>query len=113
ADEVLHFNGGLFADAEVITLTADEMRKLIEVNTLDWSNVEPSVFGTLFERILDPDKRSQIGAHYTGRADIETLLQPVVMQPLRREWDAVRAQCEELWPKIQKTGRDEHRKATT
>src|SRR5207244_208285 len=62
--------------------------------------------------ILDPDKRSQIGAHYTGRADIETLLQPVIMQPLRREWEAVRAECEELWPKIQTTGRDVHRKAT-
>ncbi len=85
-------------------LTPDEIRKLAVVNTLDWSNVEPSIFGTLFERILDPDKRSQIGAHYTSRDDIETLLQPVVMQPLRREWDAVQAECEELWPKVQKTG---------
>ncbi|MCI0334481.1 MAG: class I SAM-dependent DNA methyltransferase [Planctomycetes bacterium] len=112
ADEVLHFNGGLFADAAVIELRPAEIRNLVDVNALDWSDVEPSIFGTLFERMLDPDKRSQIGAHYTSRADIETLLQPVVMQPLRREWDAVKAECDALWPKIKKVGRDVHRKPT-
>jgi len=107
ADDVLHFNGGLFADAKVYDLTLKEIDTLKFVNELDWSSVEPSVFGTLFERILDPDKRSQIGAHYTGRADIETLLQPVVMQPLRREWDAVKAECDALWVKVQETSRKE------
>ena len=93
-EDVLHFNGGLFADAEVIDLLPDEIQKVSDANIPDWSNVEPSVFGTLFERTLDPNKRSQIGAHYTSRADIETLLEPVVMQPLRREWADVKAQCE-------------------
>ena len=51
----------------------------------------PSIFGTLFERGLDPAKRSQLGAHYTSREDIETLVEPVVMAPLRREWDEARA----------------------
>lgn len=105
ADDVLHFNGGLFADAEVIDLRIDEIEKLAQVNALDWSNVEPSVFGTLFERILDPAKRSQIGAHYTSREDILTLLEPVMMQPLRREWDEVKAKCEALVPKIQAESR--------
>ncbi|MEX2287034.1 MAG: type IIL restriction-modification enzyme MmeI [Planctomycetaceae bacterium] len=71
ADEILHFNGGLFADANVIDVTLDEIETLNFVAGLDWSSVEPSVFGTLFERILDPNKRSQIGAHYTSRTDIE------------------------------------------
>jgi len=52
--------------------------------------VEPAIFGALFERGLDPDKRSQIGAHFTSREDIETLVEPVVMQLLRREWDEYR-----------------------
>jgi hypothetical protein len=107
ADEVLHFDGGLFADAEAIELRADEIRRLVDVAALDWSDVEPSNFGTLFERMLDPDKRSQIGAHYTSRADIETLLEPVVMQPLRREWDDCKAQCEKLWVKVQEAARKE------
>jgi hypothetical protein len=58
--------------------------------------LEPSIFGTLFERTLDPEKRSQIGAHFTSRDDIVTLLEPVVMQPLRREWAEVKAKCEKL-----------------
>jgi hypothetical protein len=105
ADEVLHFDGGLFADAEVIELKPEEIRNLIDANGQDWSSVEPSIFGTLFERTLDPDKRSQIGAHYTSRADIETLLQPVMMQPLRREWEALKAECDQLWAKVKTTAR--------
>jgi type II restriction/modification system DNA methylase subunit YeeA len=58
--------------------------------------VDPSIFGTLFERGLDPAKRSQLGAHYTSRADIETLVEPVVMQPLRRAWDETRQTVERL-----------------
>ncbi|HEX5444269.1 MAG TPA: DNA methyltransferase, partial [Pirellulales bacterium] len=100
ADTILHFNGGLFADAEVIELRPNEIKELILVNEYDWGSVEPSIFGTLFERTLDPAKRSQIGAHYTSRADILTLLEPVVMTPLRREWAEVKAKCDALWEKI-------------
>ncbi|MCH7726670.1 MAG: class I SAM-dependent DNA methyltransferase [Planctomycetes bacterium] len=96
ADEILHFNGGLFADADVIELRRDEIEELIRISGHDWEDVEPSVFGTLFERTLDPAKRSQIGAHYTSRDDILTLLEPVVMTPLRREWEEVKAKCEKL-----------------
>ncbi|HEV3138433.1 MAG TPA: type IIL restriction-modification enzyme MmeI [Pirellulales bacterium] len=92
-----YFNGGLFADDEVFDLSIVEIEELIAVNAYDWSSVEPSIFGTLFERTLDPDKRAQIGAHYTSREDIVTLLEPVVMTPLRREWAVVRAKCDKLW----------------
>jgi type II restriction/modification system DNA methylase subunit YeeA len=100
ADEILYFNGGLFADSEVIDLQLREIEKLNVVCQFDWSDVEPSIFGTLFERTLDPAKRSQIGAHYTSREDILTLLEPVMMAPLRREWEAVKAKCEKYIAKI-------------
>jgi hypothetical protein len=90
ADEIRRFNGSLFAEAGIVELTAGEIAMLDAVAGSDWSEVEPSIFGTLFERGLDPDKRSQIGAHYTSREDIETLVEPVVMAPLRREWDEAR-----------------------
>jgi len=64
---------------------------LNEVAKLDWSSVEPAIFGTLFERSLDPDKRAQLGAHYTSRSDILLIVEPVLMQPYRREWEAVQA----------------------
>jgi type II restriction/modification system DNA methylase subunit YeeA len=96
ADKIMHFNGNLFADAAVLDMEPEEIEKIARVSTLDWSAVDPSIFGTLFERGLDPDKRSQLGAHYTSRADIEVLVEPVVMQPLRREWEEIRRIADNL-----------------
>ncbi|MGV3722090.1 MAG: class I SAM-dependent DNA methyltransferase [Actinomycetota bacterium] len=90
-EPIRYFNGSLFDGTPVLDLTAEEISAVHRASLLDWSAVDPSIFGTLFERGLDPAKRSQLGAHYTSREDIETLVDPVVMQPLRREWDTVRA----------------------
>ena len=84
-------NGGLFAVVDPLPLGQAELTELAEAATLDWSSVEPAIFGTLFERSLDPSSRAQLGAHYTGRADIERVVDPVVMVPLRRRWAEVRA----------------------
>ncbi len=100
-EPIPYFNGGLFDDSDVIEFRTDEVESVIRLNDFDWSDVEPSIFGTLFERTLDPDKRSQIGAHYTSREDILTLLEPVVMAPIRRRWDEVKAECDKIWSKRQ------------
>ena len=96
ADEVRRFNGNLFEDAEAIPLEPPEIRTLHDAALLDWEAVDPSIFGTLFERGLDPTKRSELGAHYTSRADIEFLVEPVVLKPLRREWDGVKDKAGKL-----------------
>ena len=89
-------NGDLFTDRDVPDdLTTQEVRALQQLDALNWAEVEPAIFGTLFERILAPGARTALGAHYTSRADIETLVKPVLMAPLRREWDAVREAAEE------------------
>ena len=90
------FNGGLFDDAEVIPCTAEELRAMHDAALLDWSRVEPAILGTLFERGLDPDKRGQLGAHYTDHEKILMVVEPVVMEPLRREFAAMQARVEEL-----------------
>ncbi len=95
-EPIRRFNGGLFAEPEALELTPPELDALHEAAHLDWSAVDPSIFGSLFERGMDPAKRSQLGAHYTSRADIETLVEPVVLAPLRREWAEVRRVCENL-----------------
>ena len=87
ADRVSHFNGDLFSFVDTVLLSGVALLKLNEAAQKDWRNIEPSIFGTLFERALDASKRSQLGAHYTGAADIELVVEPVVMDPLRREWD--------------------------
>lgn len=107
ADSIAHFNGGLFADADVIELRNQEIDQLISLGRYDWSDVEPSIFGTLFERTLDPDKRAQIGAHYTSRQDILTLVEPVLMTPLLREWGDIKHRCDALWPSIQQAAKSQ------
>src|SRR5439155_21847811 len=76
-EDIPHFNGGLFADSDTVDLTRDELNELKDAALCDWSSVEPTIFGTLFERTLDPSKRAQIGAHFTSREDIETVLHAV------------------------------------
>ncbi len=96
ADDIAHFNGGLFADATVLGLVADDLATLARAAALDWASIEPAIFGTLFERSLDPAKRSQLGAHYTSRDDILLIVEPVLMAPLRRRWAAVQEEAREL-----------------
>ncbi|HET7665856.1 MAG TPA: DNA methyltransferase, partial [Mycobacterium sp.] len=91
-----HFNGGLFRDVDAIELTPAEIDELDAASRLDWSQVEPAIFGTLFERSLDPVARSQYGIHYTGRDDIERVVEPVVLAPLRRRWEAVQTEIDDL-----------------
>jgi hypothetical protein len=97
---VPRFNGGLFERDAILPLTADEIQFLYEAAKLDWKDIEPAIFGTLFERFLDPAKRAQLGAHYTSRDDILLIVDPVVMAPLRREWASVRAQLDVLAPQF-------------
>jgi len=87
---VAWFNGGLFDDDGALPLDAADIALVQSAAALDWAEVDPSILGTLFERGLDPDKRSQLGAHYTAREMIELLIDPVVRRPLLAEWAKVR-----------------------
>ena len=89
--KIRHFNGHLFEESTVFELTAGEMRALGEAAEAEWQFIEPSIMGTLFERALEPEQRSQLGAHYTSESDIKTVIEPVLMAPLRREWAALKA----------------------
>lgn len=95
-ENVEWFNGGLFDDDAVLRLEPPDLKILLDACRLDWSAIEPSIFGTLFERGLDPSKRSQLGAHYTDPATIMKIIEPVISRPLLAEWDAVRTQLEDL-----------------
>jgi type II restriction/modification system DNA methylase subunit YeeA len=99
------FNGGLFDTSDVLPLTPAEIRVLLDVGRLDWSQIEPAIFGTLFERGLDPAQRTQLGAHYTSRDDIWRLVEPVVIRPLRREFVAIQTRVTELTRQRQESGR--------
>lgn len=93
---IAHFNGGLFSDPVVPPLESSEIAAIHVAAQLDWGAVDPSIFGTLFQRGLDPSTRAALGAEYTGRADIEDLVEPVLIAPLRREWEAIQSTIRNL-----------------
>jgi hypothetical protein len=82
ADDVPFFNGGLFMDDSIIELAAADLAIVTASASLDWSRVEPAIFGTLIERSFDPTKRSQLGAHYTSKEDILAIIEPVLVAHL-------------------------------
>jgi hypothetical protein len=113
-EDIPWFNGGLFDEAPALELTEGEIKTMLDAAGQDWGAVEPAIFGTLFERSLDPNKRAQIGAHYTSREDIMLIVEPVVMAPLRREWAAVQESVNALIEKRNKSkNRETKRKAET
>ncbi len=89
--KLLHFNGGLFADDTVLPINGLQLGLLKEAARQNWGNVEPAIFGTLLVRALDPVERHKLGAHFTPRAYVERLVLPAVIEPLRAEWENVRA----------------------
>lgn len=91
-EKVDWFNGGLFNDDIALPLDSDDLKLVLGAAELDWSDIDPSILGTLFERGLDPDKRSQLGAHYTDRDKIIMVVEPVIVRPLLAEW--VKTKCE-------------------
>jgi hypothetical protein len=96
ADDVPYFDGGLFMDDHACDLAIDDLTVLSRAGKLNWAGIEPAIFGTLFERILDPESRLGVGAKYTGVEDIERIIEPVLMQPLRRKWEVVRQQAGQI-----------------
>jgi hypothetical protein len=93
---ILHFNGGLFADQKALPLTRKQLELLHEASRSSWVDVEPAIFGTLLEGALDPKERHALGAHFTPRAYVERLVRPTIEEPLRAEWDVVRAHVLQL-----------------
>ena len=101
ADEVAWFNGGLFTEAHALPLELSDLKQLQALAALDWSAIDPTIAGTLFVRSLDPALRAQLGAEYTDSETIMRLVNPVVLDPLRAEWAAVKAQIQEHLDKAQ------------
>lgn len=89
-EEVAWFNGGLFDDDDAVPMEKEDIEQALKAARLDWAEIDPSIFGTLFERGLDPDKRSQLGAHYTDRDKIMLIVGPVIVEPLTHEWGATK-----------------------
>ncbi|MGJ0486789.1 MAG: class I SAM-dependent DNA methyltransferase [Methylomicrobium sp.] len=103
-DDIAWFNGGLFKTIAVPPLTGEDVSILYHAAAdLDWRAIDPTIFGTLFERGLDPNCRAQLGAHYTDVATINKLIEPLITRPLRAEWQVAKAEIGKLLTKSGKT----------
>lgn len=89
-DDIEWFNGGLFRQIDVPDLTSSDLETLRAASAdMDWRAIDPTIFGTLFERGLGK-KRASLGAHYTDTGTIAKLVDPLVREPLMAEWHETR-----------------------
>ncbi|WP_375205443.1 class I SAM-dependent DNA methyltransferase [Hyphococcus sp.] len=109
-EKIEWFNGGLFDDDLALPLDADDIELTLKAARLDWQDIDPSILGTLFERGLDPSKRSQLGAHYTDRDKIMMIVNPVIVDPLTAEWEATK---EKIAAQLAKEGKAKSASAAT
>ncbi|WP_333783833.1 class I SAM-dependent DNA methyltransferase [Rhizobium etli] len=85
-ERLLRFNGKLFKSATALPLTVDEIQLLRDASDADWCDLEPAIFGTLFEQALDASERRRLGAHYTPRAYVERVVNATIIEPLTQDW---------------------------
>lgn len=93
-EHVEWFNGGLFENDRSLALDRAQIGMVAEAARLDWSEIDPSILGTLFERGLDPGKRAQLGAHYTDRDKVMRIVEPVIVRPWLDEWEETKSGIE-------------------
>jgi len=104
-EDIAWFNGGLFEVIEPIPLEPSEAKALLAASNMNWSHIEPSIFGTMFERGLDPAMRSQLGANYTDPGTIGKIIDPVIVRPLTAEWEVAKAIIAEAMAKYAAGGK--------
>ena len=83
--EIAYFNGGLFKKIESIELDSYCLDLLQKASSYNWKNVNPSIFGALFESTMNEDERHAFGAHFTSEADILKIVNPTIIQPWKKK----------------------------
>jgi len=81
-----YVNGDLFAETLAFAAFNRDMRnRLLACTRFDWSRISPAVFGALFQAVMEPKERRQIGAHYTSERDILKVIGPLFLDRLHGE----------------------------
>ncbi|OFL77141.1 DNA methyltransferase [Corynebacterium sp. HMSC077B05] len=86
-----YVNGRLFsetADISVPTFTGKARQHLIELGTLNWKDINPDIFGSMFQAVVTPVQRSDMGQHYTSVPNILKTIEPLFLDELKEEFDA-------------------------
>jgi type II restriction/modification system DNA methylase subunit YeeA len=88
AEEFPYVNGGLFRDNIHSPIFSGKSRKiLLECGDLDWSEINPDIFGSMIQAVADPEERSDLGMHYTSVPNIKKLIEPLFLDELYEEYN--------------------------
>lgn len=92
-----YVNGSLFAEHLRTADFDQDMREiLIECCALDWGRISPAIFGALFQSVMMPELRRNLGAHYTTEQNILKVIGPLFLDELRVEFEKVKRQPKKL-----------------
>ncbi len=83
-----YVNGGLFRDKEPIPhFSAKSRNILLEIGTLDWSQINPDIFGSMIQAVVTPEHRGDMGMHYTSVPNIMKVIKPLFLDELQEEFE--------------------------
>ena len=83
--DIKYFNGGLFNDVDPVDLDEHSLKVLKEVADKDWTNINPSIFGALFEGTMRSNERHKYGAHFTSEQDMMRVITPTIIRPWKEK----------------------------
>lgn len=86
-----YVNGSLFADTINLASFNSEMRsKLLKCCYFDWSIISPAIFGSMFQSVMNPKERRNLGAHYTSEKNIRKVIDGLFLDELKEEFDNIK-----------------------
>jgi len=86
-----YINGKLFEEILPMASFDCKMRQaLLDCCYIDWSKISPAIFGSMFQSVMNPTERRNLGAHYTSETNILKLIKPLFLDELRREFESVK-----------------------
>ena len=83
--DVRYFNGGLFREIDPVILDEHCLTVLRDVAAKDWTKVNPSIFGALFEGTMRSTERHKFGAHFTNEVDMLKIITPTIIRPWKEK----------------------------
>ena len=92
-----YVNGQLFEERLPPAAFDTEMREtILECCALDWSQISPAIFGSMFQAAMNPEERRNLGAHYTSEKNIQKLISPLFLDGLKQEFEKAKGSTKKL-----------------
>lgn len=96
-------NGGLFRETTPIPRFSKRARRLLkDCGALSWRDINPDIFGSMIQAVVEPGMRGDMGMHYTSVPNIMKVLQPLFLLSLEEEFEAARDNMGKLQKLLQR-----------